>query len=1253
LRSAATHLAFAQQPTDAFAADYAIPSVNFISPPVKVVAEDQFNHVVGAFSGLVSLGLESNPGQATLGGITAVPAEQGVASFPLVSLDQAGTGFTMIASVSSLLPAIGLSIDDGYDVARGEIEVLSFGWGVSRPISTAGVLSTAKPILDDFTVNISPTTADPGLLVALAGGKHLRDAVIECRTNLPGSPVYLTYKLTDVLVSAYSTSNDSEGPHESLALNFGTIEEDYRPIQVDGLGAPEVSRWERKTNKTTTGPVTGDMPATTPAMSLTFNTGAGHVSNAIEVKSFQWDATNSSSISGSANKASMQDFHLVLDAGSAGPELWGATAIGEAIPEVVLHIRANLVGSPEYLTYKFTDVLISAYSLTGGGDRPQESLSLSFGTLEEDYRPMNADGNLGEPVVSQWDRKTNKTSTGPIAGDMPAATPAMGLTFDSGAGHVSYEIEVDSFNWGASNASSGSASKASVQDFHFVINAGSAGPGLWAAVAAGQHIPTVQLHVRKAGVPPQEYLTYTFTDVLVSAYSASADGDQPQESLSLSFGKLEEDYRPVKPDGDLGAAVVSQWERKTNKTTKGPIAGDMPAGTPAMGLTFNSAAGHVSNEIEVEAFSWGATNSSSNGGTGKVGMQDFQFIVDSGSAGPELWAAVTAGQHIPTVQLHVRKAGVPPEEYLTYTFTDVLVSGYSASGGADKPQEAVSLQFSKLEEDYRSIMADGDLGALVVSQWDRKTNKTTKGPIAGDMPATPPAMSVTFSTSAGHVSNEIEVTSFSWRATNPSSSGGPGKVSMQDFQCDVDAGSAGPELWGAVATGQHIATVQLHVRTAGVLPKEYLTYTFTDVLVSGYAIRSGTDRLPESLSLNFSKLEEDYRPIKADGSLRTPAISQWDRKTNKTTTGPIAGDVPVNTPAMGLTFNPGAGHVSNEIEVTSFNWGAINASSSGSGGGKVKMQDIQLAINAKSAGPELWAAVASGQHIPEVELHLRVSGILNSPEYLTYTFTDVLVSSFADGQQQLLSLHFSTIEMDWTPIAPDGSLGDPIVGQWDLKANKGSGEIVGPPPPVLSVVSNAFAVKPVPVTTGLDVATAQEGDQGFALTVTGSGFIAASVVRWNGVDLATTFIDSTHLRAAIPTADLAEEGAALVTVYTPGSGGAYSNGQVFMVTDAPLQAAGLTLNGIGHVPFISVAVATFTDANLTASLDDFTATIYWGDNSTGQIDTGTVAVDQNHTFYVVGSHTYATSGQYQIAVSIYDGHTNIFVSALAQVWNLP
>ncbi|HTY40971.1 MAG TPA: PQQ-dependent sugar dehydrogenase [Thermoanaerobaculia bacterium] len=82
---------------------------------------------------------------------------------------------------------------------------------------------------------------------------------------------------------------------------------------------------------------------------------------------------------------------------------------------------------------------------------------------------------------------------------------------------------------------------------------------------------------------------------------------------------------------------------------------------------------------------------------------------------------------------------------------------------------------------------------------------------------------------------------------------------------------------------------------------------------------------------------------------------------------------------------------------------------------------------------------------------------------------------------------------------------------------------------------------PPPVVTIMVPSTVIAGDPDFSVVVNGSGFVATSVVQWNGSARPTTFLSSNQLRATIAAADIATPGMASVTVFTPAPGGGTSS----------------------------------------------------------------------------------------------------------------
>ncbi|HET9985788.1 MAG TPA: type VI secretion system tube protein Hcp [Longimicrobiales bacterium] len=134
-------------------------------------------------------------------------------------------------------------------------------------------------------------------------------------------------------------------------------------------------------------------------------------------------------------------------------------------------------------------------------------------------------------------------------------------------------------------------------------------------------------------------------------------------------------------------------------------------------------------EIDVLAWSWGASNSGSahvggGAGAGKVNVQDLSLTKWIDKSTPDIILATCNGKHIPEAKLTVRKAGENPLEYWVITMTEVLISSYSTggSGGEDRLTENVTLNFAKVKIEYKEQTATGGVGATPSVGWDIAAN---------------------------------------------------------------------------------------------------------------------------------------------------------------------------------------------------------------------------------------------------------------------------------------------------------------------------------------------------------------------------------------------------------------------------------------------------------------------------------------------------------------------------------------------------
>jgi type VI secretion system secreted protein Hcp len=95
-------------------------------------------------------------------------------------------------------------------------------------------------------------------------------------------------------------------------------------------------------------------------------------------------------------------------------------------------------------------------------------------------------------------------------------------------------------------------------------------------------------------------------------------------------------------------------------------------------------------------------------------------------ASPKLMLACAAGEHIKEGLLTCRKAGTQQQEFLKIKFTDILISSYQTGGSGHSdiiPTDQISLNFAKIEIEYKEQKPDGTLGGVTKAGWDAKANK--------------------------------------------------------------------------------------------------------------------------------------------------------------------------------------------------------------------------------------------------------------------------------------------------------------------------------------------------------------------------------------------------------------------------------------------------------------------------------------------------------------------------------------------------
>lgn len=134
----------------------------------------------------------------------------------------------------------------------------------------------------------------------------------------------------------------------------------------------------------------------------------------IELNSFQWGVGRgiSSPTGGSSDRQisapSISEITITKVMDKTSPVLLQDMLDGKATPEVDIFF-VNNVNSPKalhaqtYAEYVLSNVLISGYSVSSGGDRPTESLTLNFTKVQFSEFPITSAGISTTPVTTVYD----------------------------------------------------------------------------------------------------------------------------------------------------------------------------------------------------------------------------------------------------------------------------------------------------------------------------------------------------------------------------------------------------------------------------------------------------------------------------------------------------------------------------------------------------------------------------------------------------------------------------------------------------------------------------------------------------------------------------------------------------------------------------------------------------------------------------------------------------------------------------------
>jgi type VI secretion system secreted protein Hcp len=139
------------------------------------------------------------------------------------------------------------------DKHKDEIDIQSFSWGLSHPVSSSGTgQSMGESSASDLSVMKLVDRSTPNLMKFCMNAKVFGEVLLTCRKRGEDPIEYMKVKMKNALISNIQNSGASEGGplSESVSFAFTAVEVEYTPQKDDGSADGAVTmKWDFAKNK--------------------------------------------------------------------------------------------------------------------------------------------------------------------------------------------------------------------------------------------------------------------------------------------------------------------------------------------------------------------------------------------------------------------------------------------------------------------------------------------------------------------------------------------------------------------------------------------------------------------------------------------------------------------------------------------------------------------------------------------------------------------------------------------------------------------------------------------------------------------------------------------------------------------------------------------------------------------------------------------------------------------------------------------
>jgi type VI secretion system secreted protein Hcp len=135
-----------------------------------------------------------------------------------------------------------------------------------------------------------------------------------------------------------------------------------------------------------------------------------------DIKSLTWGVSRSmNTLAGaSANREgsepSVGEVTLTKTSDRSSPKFLTEACTGNSGKTAKIHLVTSGNPGNTYLELTLTNTLVSSYSVTSEGDRPEEQIVFNFTKVEMKYTPYDGSNQAQSPVISSYDLSTTQAA---------------------------------------------------------------------------------------------------------------------------------------------------------------------------------------------------------------------------------------------------------------------------------------------------------------------------------------------------------------------------------------------------------------------------------------------------------------------------------------------------------------------------------------------------------------------------------------------------------------------------------------------------------------------------------------------------------------------------------------------------------------------------------------------------------------------------------------------------------------------------